>query len=144
MVSPASGDGRGPIAAVAPSGVCFHSIGIPSEWGSEALGAKVAANGKCFHSIGIPSEWGSEVAANLVDFDGQFPFNWYPQRVGILGRRGVLPGETLKRFHSIGIPSEWGSSQSWWEVPGVPVFPFNWYPQRVGIGVSRFKQVGVS
>ncbi len=36
---------------------CFHSIGIPSEWG---LYHEARTNGRAkgFHSIGIPSEWG--------------------------------------------------------------------------------------
>ena len=64
-----------------------------------------------------------------------FPFNWYPQRVGIfyVGKANVLQilvsiqlvspasgdwevvfkplREQNESFHSIGIPSEWG----WWE-----------------------------
>ncbi len=37
--------------------LCFHSIGIPSEWGLFAI-LKMGGVIASFHSIGIPSEWG--------------------------------------------------------------------------------------
>ena len=37
---------------------CFHSIGIPSEWGQSGSGVTMALPKMSFHSIGIPSEWG--------------------------------------------------------------------------------------
>ena len=113
-----------------------------------------------FHSIGIPSEWGSEAEIELSEGTGMFPFNWYPQRVGINEllwyavegsskayafpfnwypqRVGidVVTGINItnyESFHSIGIPSEWGSYYVSYTLNEKGGFPFNWYPQRVGI-----------
>ena len=86
---------------------CFHSIGIPSEWGF-ALLEFFSLEYECFHSIGIPSEWG---------------FPWLRS-----------DRERIHCFHSIGIPSEWGFFEvSNYFLVVVKLFPFNWYPQRVGI-----------
>ena len=67
--------------------------------------------------------------------DGQsveFPFNWFPQRVG--SSSSLSQGICALGFHSIGFPSEWGA-----QVIITPLkiwicqrFPFNWFPQRVG------------
>ena len=62
----------------------------------------------------------------------EFPFNWYPQRVGILPGTKWRPSQGAS-FHSIGIPSEWGFEISINEYGLPEAFPFNWYPQRVGI-----------
>ncbi len=111
---------------------CFHSIGIPSEWGRpQYLDGRKRREGSCFHSIGIPSEWGLSVTVEngdqfekwfpfnwdpqrvgtsrpcpLSNFNIRFPFNWDPQRVGTGDWRRPLI--TSQSFHSIGIPSEWG------------------------------------
>ncbi len=64
---------------------CFHSIRIPSEWGSEGENYRaLVERWACFHSIRIPSEWGSP---SLREWAG-------------------LHLEDC--FHSIRIPSEWG------------------------------------
>ena len=88
LVSPASGDVRNRRASVMMSR-CFHSIGIPSEWG-----------------------WTRDTMMEITA--EAFPFNWYPQRVGI-------------RKLSANTPLE-------------EEFPFNWYPQRVGIRVHSLRQ----
>ncbi len=82
----------------------FHSINIPSEWGSQNIEAEEAIlGGICFHSINIPSEWGfvdvvfpkglieeldvsiqlispasgdsSEILNKIQNLSKQFPFN---------------------------------------------------------------------
>ena len=37
----------------------------------------------------------------------EFPFNWFPQRVGTC-HRPTIAGFEAWGFHSIGFPSEWG------------------------------------
>ena len=87
----------------------------------------------CFHSIGFPSEWG--VVNRHVPRGGciEFPFNWFPQRVG----RGNPPNvqDQVGCFHSIGFPSEWGVTTMLLLSLAFLIailFPFNWFPQRVG------------
>jgi hypothetical protein len=43
----------------AQTGLSFHSIVIPSEWGYAAIYTDTKDPAICFHSIVIPSEWGS-------------------------------------------------------------------------------------
>jgi hypothetical protein len=39
-----------------------------------------------FHSIGFPSEWGHFIRLAIESAESEeFPFNWFPQRVGTLG-----------------------------------------------------------
>ena len=124
----------GKTAKPLPPRSSFHSIGIPSEWGFDDLRPPDRASATevsiqlvspasgdsghetesiwspamSFHSIGIPSEWGSEFCRGpMGHLSSRFPFNWYPQRVGIVSR--TQTDRTLL------------------------LFPFNWYPQRVGI-----------
>ena len=63
----------------------------------------------------------------------QFPFNWFPQRVGT---DLDLTHDDISNlnFHSIGFPSEWGHTKTLPCGTHVRMFPFNWFPQRVGTG----------
>ena len=46
---------------------------------------------RCFHSIGIPSEWGPIFAKSIGYSNSvRFPFNWDPQRVGTIRGRMKL------------------------------------------------------
>ncbi len=65
---------------------CFHSIGIPSEWGLIYHLSRPSCRPLSFHSIGIPSEWGLKFELKDVSL--------------------------TVRFHSIGIPSEWGQREN--------------------------------
>ncbi len=85
---------------------CFHSIGIPSEWGLP-IPLIVACKFISFHSIGIPSEWGLMELLEKYVAVLEFPFNWDPQRVGTSDSDEAL-------------------------LEGIMTFPFNWDPQRVG------------
>ena len=129
LVAPASGAFMAGGSKVQAE-ICFHSIGCPSEWGCQPplRGQMLSA---CFHSIGCPSEWGLPPMPTRKELAQLFPFNWLPQRVGLmepfLVRRLelrvsiqlVAPASgasrafsallsEIKCFHSIGCPSEWG------------------------------------
>ena len=78
---------------------------------------------------GDPQDGWVEVSLN----ENGFPFNWYPQRVG-MSCPHTFPTGDRSGFHSIGIPSEWGCFvSSHPESLEDGSFPFNWYPQRVGM-----------
>jgi hypothetical protein len=56
LESPGSGDHPKTGLTSALQSFCFHSFGVPSEWG-----LKVKVDSKMFvtfHSFGVPSEWG--------------------------------------------------------------------------------------
>ena len=83
LVSPASGDVTLPHLCSLQGIVCFHSIGIPSEWGSRS---KVNPKGKAPKvSIQLVSPASGDINSSncFTNHKNQFPFNWYPQRVGI-------------------------------------------------------------
>ncbi len=110
----------------------FHSIGIPSEWGHTCYNPLQLEKGKGFHSIGIPSEWG----LGLEDDH----YTWFYQSfhsIGIPSEWGHHPTNPMcvpkgVGFHSIGIPSEWGLASTLVLDSHGRQFPFNWDPQRVG------------
>jgi len=136
----------------------FHSIGVPSEWGSKEYRAVYTVPVYSFHSIGVPSEWGqwvkflelysaSKVSIQLVspasgDFSIRskdlllenvvFPFNWCPQRVGTQGTKRITVLVYVFPFNWC--PQRVGTLMApQWPTVKV-VFPFNWCPQRVGTG----------
>ena len=84
-----------------------------------------------FHSIGFPSEWGHLFPKQYWFVPIEFPFNWFPQRVGTLQESRMSKIKELG-FHSIGFPSEWGLNGCQCPIAPVSLFPFNWFPQRVG------------
>ena len=112
MVSPASGERILGFVGQNVAQRGFHSIGFPSEWGV-TLDPGVGALVTSFHSIGFPSEWGELTVKYRWMLIWQFPFNWFPQRVGRgceetdwLYLRGVsiqlvspASGEGLSRFN---------------------------------------------
>ncbi len=82
LVSPASGEPMtGAISRWGTAGLGFHSIGFPSEWGVQFRLVKGMWT-TSFHSIGFPSEWGATGTPEKLHRTLEFPFNWFPQRVG--------------------------------------------------------------
>ena len=132
LVSPASGDRWVVVGYLCEGSVSIQLVSPASGDGEVGTGA---ANEKApqfpFNwypqRVGIPRREEAVQRANR-----QFPFNWYPQRVGI-SDRALARTRRPWRFHSIGIPSEWGYHPLKDDFPMTGVFPFNWYPQRVGI-----------
>ena len=108
LVSPASGDLQGTPIVLLPYNVSIQLVSPAS--GDEIEASRVSHLNFRFHSIGIPSEWGLDPGSHLAIGRIMFPFNWYPQRVGIARLLGQGAGSR-----------------------GAGKFPFNWYPQRVGI-----------
>ncbi len=133
MGSPASGDFKN-VQETDYGYYCFHSIGIPSEWGLCKLPWEKTMDKK------FPFNWDPQRVGTLYLFSRRtscllrFPFNWDPQRVGTpnlkysfrnasvpfpfnwdpqrVGTRGChWPMKRLSGFHSIGIPSEWGQNR---------------------------------
>ena len=135
LVSPASGD-EGDFFELS-YGNCRVSIQLVSPASGDPPIGRSCPHWcrRSFHSIGIPSEWGLEGVTDEKAWAIMFPFNWYPQRVGIPRLRQLsyreylvsiqlvspasgdfsrqaVPSKKVWSFHSIGIPSEWGSPEA--------------------------------
>ena len=84
-----------------------------------------------FHSTDCPSEWGALNESFMLLSSNRFPFNWLPQRVGLLGRFheriGLLPVSIQLIAPASGALSEYLNTNN------LQLFPFNWLPQRVGL-----------
>ncbi len=60
---------------------CFHSIGIPSEWGQQVPQYQPMELVQVSIQLGSPAS-GDALSRTQEEAIFEFPFNWDPQRVG--------------------------------------------------------------
>ncbi len=71
---------------------CFHSIGIPSEWGRKSFIYKKTKETVMFPFNWDPQRVGTGGGQQTVYTCKAFPFNWDPQRVGTIDLVAVYDG----------------------------------------------------